>query len=106
MVVTPSMIVSIEPNGSATCGEPSRDSAEVTSRSGFGPGKTRRNAFRIDCSPNTRLVLLCSAVSTMLSSSVSISAPGSRENVRDSMVWLAAMARIRWRVRAGSCRAS
>ena len=90
VVVTPSMSVSIEPYGSATCGDPSRDSAEVTSRSGFGPGETRRNTFRIDCSPNTRLVLLCSAVSTMLSSSVSIRrrARGRRSGTRWSR-WLA-----------------
>ena len=95
VVVTPSISVSMEPNGSATCGDPSWDSADVTSRSGLGPGETRRKTFRIDCSPNTRLVLLCSAVSTMLSSSVSISVPGSREKCRDSMVLSAAMARSR-----------
>ena len=45
---TPSSVVSIQPNGSATCCDPSRARAVVTSRSGFGPGDSRRNTLRID----------------------------------------------------------
>src|SRR6185437_11356133 len=62
LVETPSSLVSIQPSGSATCGDPIRASAVVTSRSGFGPGDSLRNTLRIDWSPKTRLVLLCSAL--------------------------------------------
>ena len=61
------MRVSTQPYGSAMCVEPSSASAAATSRSGFGPGATRRNTLKMADSPNTRLVLLCSPVSTRLS---------------------------------------
>src|SRR5439155_1644347 len=70
-VLAPSSLVSTQPNGSAMCDEPSSASAEATSRSGFGPGLTRRNTLKMADSPNTRLVLLCSPVSTRLSSPAS-----------------------------------
>ena len=65
--VAPSILVSIQPKGSAMWVEPSSARAAATSRSGFGPGATRRNALKMAESPNTRLVLLCSPVSTRLS---------------------------------------
>ena len=67
IVVAPSMRVSAQPYGSAMCVEPSSASAAATSRSGFGPGATRRNTLKMADSPNTRLVLLCSPVRTRLS---------------------------------------
>src|ERR1035441_9851660 len=88
-VVAPSILVSTQPYGSAMCVEPSWASARDTSRSGFGPGVARRNTFKMADSPNTRLVLLCSPVSTRLSIPPSspeppepqrISAPGTRQN--------------------------
>src|SRR6202042_3039000 len=57
LVGTPSSQVSIQPSGSATCDEPRRWSAVVTSRSGLGPGESLRKTLSIDSSPKTRLVL-------------------------------------------------
>ena len=37
----------------AMCGKPRADRKRSSSSSGFTPGSTRRNAFRISCSPNT-----------------------------------------------------
>jgi hypothetical protein len=51
LVGAPSSLVSIQPRGSATWGEPSLASAVVTSRSGLGPGDSLRNTLSMDSSP-------------------------------------------------------
>jgi hypothetical protein len=73
----PPAVVSIQPNGSATCLEPRRASALVTSSSGLRPGKSLRSTLRIAESPKIKLVLLCSPVSIRLSRLVSMTTPGS-----------------------------
>ena len=102
-VVAPSILVSTQPNGSAMCDEPSWASAEATSRSGFGPGVTRRNTLKMADSPNTRLVLLCSPVSTRLSRPASISAPGTRQNRSMPTLRSSTIASSSVRVSAESC---
>ena len=91
------------------CVEPSSASAAATSRSGFGPGATRRNTLKMADSPNTRLVLLCSPVSTRLSRPPGAavaqdrSAPGIRQNRSVPMVRSATIASSSVRVRSLSC---
>ncbi len=106
IAVAPSILVSIQPYGSATCVEPSSARAEATSRSGLGPAATRRNTLKMAASPNTRLVLLCSPVSTRLSSPGAAqdrSAPGTRQNRSGPTDRSAASAPSRVRVRSLSC---
>jgi hypothetical protein len=106
----PSILVSIHPKGSATWVEPRSDRAAATSRSGLGPGATRRNALKMAESPNTRLVLLCSPVSTRLSSpgpsAQEKSAPAIRRNRSAPIDRSATIASSSGRVRSGSCSAS
>ena len=80
--------------------------AEATSRSGFGPAVTRRNTLKMADSPNTRLVLLCSPVSTRLSRPASpfeISAPGIRQNRSMPTLRSSTIASSSVRVSAVSC---
>ena len=91
------------------CVEPSSARAAATSRSGFGPAATRRNTLKMADSPNTRLVLLCSPVSTMLSrppgapDAQDRSASGTAQNRSAPTLRPAAIASSRVRVRSLSC---
>ena len=102
----PSRVVCIQPSGGATCEEPARCRARGTSRSGLGPGCGRRNTLRMASSPKIMLVLLCSVVSTRLSSPVSMTASGSAAKLSWPIVSWPAMACSSRRVSCGSCSAS
>jgi len=92
--------------------EPRSARATATSRSGFGPGATRRNTLKMADSPNTRLVLLCSPVSTRLSCPDSdsrtedSSVPGIAQNRSAPMVRSVKIASSSVWVRSLSCSAS
>ena len=51
---------SYQPASGAMCGNPREDRKRSSSSSGFSPGSTRRNAFRISSSANTIEELDCS----------------------------------------------
>ena len=68
------------PSSAGTWRLPTRPSTRLSSISGLIPGATRRNTFRMACSPKTTLVLLCSAATTRGAAPTGRLAPGSRPN--------------------------